>query len=163
MVLLQLCRAPQILYCLPLSSKCTPWHPPAAHSVAKDDVVISTKEWACIPLPGDIICAFLRRQPEKGESDGSGRVGNSSFWHRINSALLIAPICCWARRLPEWLYSRSLDTQLVSHTHSLCELSAAGTRSSRPRSGKMQMSWPTSADRSWPCFKENLPLTLSLR
>lgn len=98
-----------------------PQGPPfAAHSVAKDDVVISTKGWVCIPLPEDIICALPCRQPEKGESDGSGGVGNSSFWHHINSALLIAPICCWARRLPEWLYSHSLDTQLVSHTHSLC-------------------------------------------
>lgn len=42
-------------------------HPPVAHWVAKDDVVISTKGWVCIPLPEDIICTLLCRQQEKGE------------------------------------------------------------------------------------------------
>lgn len=66
--------------------------PSATHSVAKDDVVISSKGWVCIPLLEDIIGTLLCRQPEKGETDDSRDVGNSSFWHRINSALLISPI-----------------------------------------------------------------------
>lgn len=41
-----------------------PW---AAPSVARDDVVISTKGWVCIPLAEDIICALLCRQQEKAE------------------------------------------------------------------------------------------------
>lgn len=46
----------------------SPPHPPlAAYSVAKDDVVISTKGWVCISPPEDIICVHLCRQPENGE------------------------------------------------------------------------------------------------
>lgn len=45
----------------------TPHPPLAAYSVAKDDVVISTKGWVCISPPEDIICVLLCRQPENGE------------------------------------------------------------------------------------------------
>lgn len=97
------------------------------------------------------------RQPEKRKSDCSKEGENSSFWCHINLALLITPICCWARLLPEWLYSHSSDTQLVSHTHLLCR-----ARHQRPTTTDTeQMSWPTSTDQSsvfWGKFTPRLCL-----
>lgn len=61
-----------------------------AHSVAKDDVVISTKGWVCIPLPEDTICSLPCRQQEKGEW-WQRRAGKLLF---LTPYQLVAPYRC---------------------------------------------------------------------
>lgn len=111
--------------------------PSATHSVAKDDVVISSKGWVCIPVLEDIIGALLCRQPEKGETDDSRDVGNSSFWHRINSALLISPILRLSQTITRVaLFTQTWHSISLPHPLSLLALSAGYPQQKQARAGK---------------------------
>lgn len=106
----------------------------------------------CAFLSPEILSAASSADSRRKQSDGSAGRGNSSFWHRINSPHLIAPIRCWARPLPEWLYSPSTDTQLVSAPSASADAQRWWRRGD-PQQERLQKTWPTSPDGSWLAFQ----------